>query len=147
MYQYSTDTVSANSPHCPDIRLRNVRSISEMKENGWIFHVSHSDMQLYADRCGKNSWFGFYSGNSVGSVAAHFTGSGIASLTYGNCWMDNEVSVYLNLYKMSSAYGNETKKQISFNFTAGDTLRIVEDGAIIKLHNLTVSCDGMYTVG
>ena len=136
-----------NTPHCPDIRLGNVRSGSELKENGWIFHVSHSDMQLYGDRCGKNGWFGFYSGNLVGSVAALLTGSGMAKLIYGNCWIDNEVSVYLNYYKISTAHGNETKKQISFNFTAGDTLRIEEDGAIIKLHNLTVSCDGKYTVG
>ena len=112
-----------------------------MEENGWIFYVSHSDMLLHGDICGSNGWFGFYSGTSVGSILAIFKGSGTAKLIYGNCWGDNEVAVYLNHNKISSTYGNVTK-EISFNFIYGNTLRIVEAGAIIKLHSLTISCDG-----
>ena len=122
--------------------MSNVRSTSELVENGWIVHVSHSDMLLYGDRCGNNGWFGFYSGGSIGSIAALFKGSGTAKLIYGNCWIDNEVAVYLNHNKISSAYGNETRKEMSFNFIPGDALQIVEDGAIIKLHALAISCDG-----
>ena len=137
--------ISTSVP-CPDIGLSNVKSRSAMEENGWIFHVSHSDMLLHGDMCGNNGWVGFYSGSSVGSVSAIFKESGTARLIYGNCWSDNEVSVYLNHKKISSAYGNEIEEEIAFNFISGDILRIVEDGAIIKLHSLTILCGGKYVV-
>ena len=137
----------STSRHCPDIELSNVKFRSAMEENGWIFHVSHSDMLLHGDMCGNNGWFGFYSGSYVGSISAIFKGSGRARLIYGNCWDDSEVAVYLNYKKISSAYGNETKEEISFNFIPGDTLWIVEEGAIIKLHSLIISCGGKQFVG
>ena len=137
--------ISTSRP-CPDLGLSNVKSRSAMEENGWIFHVSHSDMLLHGDICGKNGWFGFYSGTSVGSISATFQGSGTAKLIYGNCWSDREVAVYLNHKKISSAYGNETKQEISFNFIPGDQLQIEEDDPIIKLYSLTISCDGKYVV-
>ena len=99
-------------------------------------------MVLYEDICGNHGWFGFYAGSHAGNIYTIFKGSGTARLMYGNCWIDNEVAVYLNHNKISSAYGNETKKEISFNFIPGDALRIVEDGAIIKLRALAISCDG-----
>ena len=117
-----------------------------MAENGWLFHVSHSDMLLYGDICGNEGWFGFYSGSRAGSIYTIFKGSGSAVLLYGNCWNKNEVYVYLNGIKIASAYGNETKKEIAFNFISGDLIEIVEEGAIIKLHSLTISCDGTYLV-
>ena len=145
-YQHCTETVVGISTHCPDIGFSNVKFRSEMEENGWTFHVSHSDMVFHGDICGNNGWFGFYSGSSVGSISAYFKGTGTARLIYGNCWIHNDVSVYLNHNKISLAYGNETKKELYFNFISGDTLRIVEGGAIIKLYSLTISCDGKYIV-
>ena len=136
----------STSRHCPDMGLSNVKSRSTMEENGWIFHVSHSDMLLHGDICGNNGWFGFYSGTSVGSISAIFKGSGTAKLIYGNCWSDREVAVYLNRKKISSVRGNQTQLELSFNFISGDKLQIEEDGAIIKLHSLTISCDGKYVV-
>ena len=118
-----------------------------MEENGWIFHVSHSDMVLYGDICGNDGWFGFYAGSHAGSIYTTFKGSGTARLIYGNCWHKNEVSVYLNRKKISFAYGKETKKEIVFNFISGDLIQVVEKSAIIKIHSLTISCDGRYLVG
>ena len=138
--------ISTSRP-CSDIGLTNVKTRSAMEENGWIFQVSHSDMLLHGDKCGNNGWFGFYSGGSVGRIAATFRGSGTARLVYGNCWNDKEVSVYLKHKKVSSAHGNETKVETPFNFISGDNLQIMEDGGIIKLHSLTISCDGKYVVG
>ena len=129
---------------CPDMELSNVESRASMEENGWRFRVSHSDMSLHGDICGNTGWFGFYSGTSVGGIYAIFKGSGTASLIYGNCWTDNKVDVYLDHNKLSSAYGNQTKLETSFNFVSGDKLQIQEDGAIIKLHSLTISCGGKY---
>ena len=119
-------------------------SRSDLDENGWVVHVSHSDMSLHGDICGNDGWFGFYSGSRTGFIQAMFKGSGTARLLYGNCWNKNKVSVFLNNEKISSAYGKETEVEVSFNFIAGDIIRIVEDGAIIKLHSLTISCDGKY---
>ena len=137
--------ISTSRP-CSDNGLSNVTSRSALEENAWVFHVSHSDMLLHGDICGNNGWFGFYSGSRVGSICVTFKGFGTARLIYGNCWSDNEVSVYLNYNKISSAYGNMTKEEIAFNFISGDTLGIVEDGAIIKLHSLTILCDGKCVV-
>ena len=113
-----------------------------MEENGWIFHVLHSDMLLHGDICGNNSWFGFYAGSHAGSIYTTFKGSGTAELIYGNCWNKNEVSVYLNHKKISAAFEKETEKEITFDFISGDIMGIVEDGAIIKIHSLTILCDG-----
>ena len=118
-----------------------------MEENGWIFHVSHSDMTLYGDICGNDGWFGFYVGSNTGTIYTTFKGSGTARLIYGNCWNKNEVYVTINGEKISSVYGKDTKKEIVVNFISGDLIRVVEKSAIIKLHSLTISCDGMYRVG
>ena len=122
-------------------------SRSTLEENGWTFHVSHSDMVLYGDICGNDGWFGFYTGSNTGSIYATFKGFGTARLIYGNCWNKNEVYVNLNGKKVSSAYGKEAKKEIAFSFVSGDTIQFVEEGAIIKLHSLTFSCDGRNLVG
>ena len=137
-------SIDSTSMPCPDSGLSNIDSRSEMEENGWMFRVSHSNMLLYDNICGSNGWFGFYTGPHVGSVSAVFKGTGTAKLVYGNCWNDKEVAVYLNYEKMSSAHGNQTKIEIVLNFFTGDRLQIVEDGAIVKLHSLTILCDGMY---
>ena len=48
----------------------------------------------------------------------------------------------------SKILSNDTKEEISFNFISGDKLELEEDGAIIKLHSLNISCDGgKYVVG
>ena len=99
-----SDIGTSNS--CLDAELSNIESKLSMEENGWIFHVSHSDTALYSDRCGINGWFGFYAGSYVGKVSATFKESVTATLEYGNCWSDKEVDVYLNHENISSGYGN-----------------------------------------
>ena len=115
-----------------------------MEENGWMFRVSHSNMLLHQDICGNNGWYGFFSGDVVGSISAVFRGPGKAKMIYGNCWSDKEVAVHLNGKKISSALGNQSKVETVFDFNTGDKLRIEEDGAIIKIHSLTISCHGKY---
>ena len=111
-----------------------------MEKNGWIFHVSHGDQFMYASLCGDDTWFGFYAGGTIGSISTIFKRSGLAKLNFGNCWTNKKVTAYLNHRKLAYASGREVRKEISFNFTTGDTLRLEEDGGIIKINSLIISC-------
>ena len=111
-----------------------------MKEGGWIFSVTRPEHSKYANRCGADTWFGHTSGWSKGSVSAIFKGNGNATLIFGNSWSDHEVDVYLNHRKLSTAHGNEKRKEVHFKFTRGDKLRLEEAGALIKFHSLHISC-------
>ena len=112
-----------------------------MRSNGWTFLASHYDMEWSKGRCGTDGWFGLHAGHQVGSVSVQFQGSGNATLTFGNCWhaQDYSVKAFLNGNEKAEAKGNEFKT-VSFLFRKGDTLKITEDGAIIKLKSLIISC-------
>ena len=111
-----------------------------MEENGWNFHVTHWRKKTFANICGTDTWYGFYSGPGIGSVSTTFKGAGYGILRFGNCWTDNEVAVYLNNYKISSAFGKVMSKEIQFSFLPGDKLQITEDGAIVKIYSLSITC-------
>ena len=89
--------------HCPDMDLSNVVSRHAMEKSGWKFDVSHWDKNDFVDICGNDTWYGFYNSRRMGSVSAHFKGSGFGILKFGNCWADNEVRVYLNSDKIAFA--------------------------------------------
>ena len=124
--------------------LTNVESRPAMEKNGWEFQVSHWDKSEFVDICGNDTWYGFYGGNYQGSVSTNFKGSGFGILQFGNCWSNNEVAVYLNNYKIAYALGNVARKEVKFHFSPGDNLKITEDGAIIKLHSLSITCSCKY---
>ena len=48
--------------------------------------------------------------------------------------------VHLNQQKLSFASGGQTRKEVKFSFIKGDTLRLQEDGAIIKIYSLEIKC-------
>ena len=125
--------------------LTNVDSRSAMEENGWEFHVSHWDKSQFLYICGNETWYGFLRGHGRGSVSLNFKGSGFGVLKFGNCWAHSVVEVYLNSDKIAYALGNVTAKEIQFRFAPGDKLQVTEDGAIIKLHSLSITCYCKYT--
>ena len=120
--------------------LTNVVSRFAMEENGWEFRVLQWGKGEFVDICGNDTWYGFYAGYGRGTVSTIFKGRGFGILEFGNCWTHNEVEVYLNDYKISYALGNVTRKKIQFHFFPGDKLQVAEDGAIIKLHSLSITC-------
>ena len=130
---------------CSDMDLTNMSSRSVMEKNGWKFYVSPWGQKDFIDICGNDTWYGFYRGSGKGIVSTRFEGSGIGTLNFGNCWNHNEVAVYLNNYKISYAVGGMSKKEIQFRFFPGDKLQVTEDGAIIKLHSLSITCYCKYT--
>ena len=124
--------------------LTNVGSRQVMEKGAWKFDVSHWNKNEYNDMCGNDTWYGFYSGRRMGSISANFKGSGFGILKFGNCWAHNEVEVYLNYDKIAFALGNVINQEILFHFSPGDTLEVMEDTAIIKLHSLSIKCYGKY---
>ena len=80
--------------------------------------------------------------------AAAPTGSGTASLDYGNCFEGErgKVNVYLNSNLIDVAKKNTFSKKVAFDFFPNDVLLLSEtDVAIIKLNSLTLSCKGNNT--
>ena len=105
--------------------------------------MSHQDMAFLSDRCGDDTWFGKYlvPRHAAGSVKVSFKGSGNATLVFGNCWDSGGVISYLNVNTLAHAKANEFKT-VSFPFTIGDILKIIEEGiAIIKLKSFLVQCN------
>jgi len=78
-----------------------------------------------------------------GAISTILSGTGTASLNYGNCFTRSTgtVKVYLNGTAISSAFSNAPISAVTFSFTNGDVLRIEESpSAIIKMNSLAISC-------
>ena len=96
--------------------------------------------QRYYKKCGNGKfWYGFGNHWDAGSIATKLNGCGQAILTYGNCWKDHKVEIFLNGIKIDSATGMQVNKTVAFNFTDGSILKVKEDGAIIQFNDLTIS--------
>ena len=123
-----------------DKRLGDLSSQSVMIKNGWIINVLSANDPKYKNQCGMNkTWFGYTYGYPVGSVKTTFLGNGKAVLNYGNCYYKGQVKVLLNKKQISSANGNVINKEVTFNYSKGDTLIIKEvNVAIIKLNSLEI---------
>ena len=128
---------------CLDRGLSLLTSKQVMHENGWIFDVAESMPFRYTAKCSKNSWFGFTGDNPVGFVSTIFKGSGKATLNYGNCYSTGVVKVYVNNFLRSKASANVKHKMVTFEYSKGDVLKILEiNTAIIKLNSLELDCRG-----
>ena len=127
-------------PDAADVKLTNVRSKSQMKNNGWSFDTNY-DENSYVSCAIPNTWYGYkYPG--VGTVTASFTGWGTATLDYGNCLTEGKVNVYLNGVLKDVAYKNTPSKQITFDFSPNDVLLLSETYGVIKLNSLKLTCRG-----
>ena len=114
-----------------------------MQRNGWIIDVKKSMDPRYSNSCGKETWYGYSPGGSIGSVKTRFRGNGAATLNFGNCYGRGRVIVYLNDDEISRAYKNTKKMEVTFEYFQGDRLSIKEfSSAIIKLNSLTLRNQG-----
>ena len=115
-----------------------------MEKNGWIFNTTHSDISLWRNWCGEDSWFGDHDSMN-GSITTTFKGSGTATLSFGNCGPKihslHKVCVLKNGDIISEATGNALEKEIAFSFNKGDNLIIKEYYAIIKINSLDITCN------
>ena len=113
-----------------------------MEAKGWMFDITADMKSAYAKACGTDTWYGFTGGWDTGTISATFSGSGTATLDYGNCLRSGEVKVHLNGEIISTASKSTPSKQIIFGYSPGDVLSLEEDYAIIKVNSLKLSCQG-----
>ena len=79
--------VAAKScPESGDFKLTDVSSKSQMENKGWSFDINRHTPNGYKEQCAmNNTWYG-YKHPGDGKIMATFTGSGTATLDYGNCF-------------------------------------------------------------
>ena len=53
--------------------------------------------------CAEGSWIGYKSGDAIGSISSTLHGTGMASITFGNCWETGEVKLLIDGNVISSA--------------------------------------------
>lgn len=140
--QNTEQTGSNDCPATVDFQLTDLSSTSQMESNGWSFDTNYDATNWnQAEACNvHDTWYGFKSPGD-GTVTATFTGSGSATLDYGNCWTQGYVSVYLNGELKDGASPNTPSKIITFNFSPNDVLVLEETGeCVIKLNSLELGC-------
>ena len=139
--------LTATSPcmKAADLKLaEDFTSRSQMQNNGWVFDTNNDQTAQFKNTCdyNGNTYYGFkYPG--VGTVQATFVGSGIATLDYGNCHTAGNVNLYLNNVLKDVLDPNTPSKQITFNFSPSDVIKLSETGeSIIKFNSLSLACKG-----
>ena len=134
-----------------DKKLEDLSSKKVMQKNGWTINADNKPERYwngnirtdYSNQCGRETWFGYNYGPTVGWVKTTFRGNGVATLNFGNCNIKGEVIVYLNENEIAKAYNNTPKVETNFEYNKGDVLSIKEvDTAIIKLNSLKLYRQG-----
>ena len=116
----------------------------EQSVSGWIFDLNYgpwnrdpSDL-AWLETCSGSPWFGWKKGQSVGSVKTTLYGSGHASLTFGNCWTEGTVNLYIDGTIIASA-GPTSMKTATFDYSNSNELKLDEDIGIIRFEDFKVS--------
>ena len=124
-----------------DNALSNISQSQPLAASGWITDSTSLNHANYRSTCdfGK-TWYGFIGGDPVGSIWTTFQGTGTATLSFGNCIAHGTVKVFLNEKEIAEATLLQ-RKEISFDYSVGDVLKIGEyDTAIWKLYSFSVQC-------
>ena len=134
-----------------------------MIRNGWIIDVDYSNgedtvevektVETNCLQSAYGQFYGYKKGESVGSIAATFKGSGKGILKYNNCNNTGQVLVYLNGLVIDKrdmvSFGEYSSglSGMSFQFRKGDFLEIKEQNmAIIQLESLIILNGGNYLI-
>ena len=136
---------------CMDDKLSNLVSRIDMEKNGWNT-TNMNNFDGNDETCCKErectypqctvprqcTFYGSLGGNDIGSISTIFKGSGKAILSYGNCYPEGNVLVFLNDKELDRTSSLESQKAVSFRFRKGDVLKIEEDLAVIKLYSFVL---------
>ena len=113
-----------------------------MRDNGWVFNVSHDVDDTFALQCSKATWFGFRRNNDTSTVTATFWNSRTAILNFGNCGELNSYSrviVKIDNNQIGISENQTKSQEIAFAYSKGNILNITGIGtAIIQLNSLEV---------
>ena len=137
LYLFSVGAGGGVGGTCVDSGLENVANREAMKTGGW--NVDGCPDESYASYCNNPNTFWCYDyGSAVGYVEATFSGSGKATLDYGNCF-SGVTKVYLNDVEIDTVNGQKSKI-ITFDYNCGDTLKLTEEGSsILKINSLNLA--------
>ena len=114
----------------------------EKSISGWTFDLGYGPFNTEIAGC--SPWFGYKSGQQVGSIKTTLSGSGgQASLTFGNCWTSGTVNLYLDGTIIASAHP-KSMKTATFDFSNGNELKLDEiNTGIIRFEDFKISnCEG-----
>ena len=117
-----------------------------MKSNGWVFSKSmrHKPIESKEICNDGDTWYG--SGNaSFASLTATFSGTGMATLSFGNCNKKGMVTLVksdqLGKGFVEAAEGNNPSREISFEYSSNQFIKLKSSSnAAIKLNFLQIHC-------
>ena len=114
----------------------------EKSVSGWTFDLGYGPFNTEIAGC--SPWFGYKSGQPVGSIKTTLSGSGgQASLTFGNCWSGGTVNLYVDGIIIASA-GPKSTKTVTFEYSNGNELKLDEvNTAVISFKDFKIhNCEG-----
>ena len=93
--------------------------------------------------CQSDMFHAYSNGNDVGTASVVLSGSGTATLIYGNCWNAGVTNVYLNGVQLGSAAPETNSQELNFDFVNGDLLEVKDEegNAVMSIASLTI-CQG-----
>ena len=130
-------------------------SIDDLTSKGWIFssNIESGNWQAVYDRCGNDALIFWGTKEKSGSVMATFSGTGSATLEYGNCGLQGTVTVSLNNNVIHTAGknskdpkdpNNSFSNKIYFSFSPNDVLKLEDtDAGAIRIISLDLRCQGI----
>ena len=119
-----------------------------MEEHGWDLDALDKDNRLMLTKHACRSQLEFLKSNkwtveqwSTSAISTSFWGTGQATLTFGNCYNEGEITILLDDTEIAKSKRNEYKSKVTFNVEDGSTLTIrTDDKAIIRLFQLDLTC-------
>ena len=116
-----------------------------MIDAGWDLNVDQDNTKYVSD-CGSSTFWGYRKNRRIGTVRASFSGSGTATLKFGQCYRHAPAltNVYLNDAQIISAAKKDGEVTVRFDYNPGDTLKLEEiNTGIIKISSLSLTCKGL----
>ena len=133
---------------CAHQGISDFSSSMAMEEHGWDLTAINKDTRLVLTQsaCEKrlnilesHSWM--VQQWSATMISTEFWGVGAATLEFGNCNNEGEVTVLLDDGEIAKSKLNEDMSNVTFNVDEGSILTIrADDKAIIRLFSLELKC-------
>ena len=107
---------------------------------GLVVDCDYGSWSYFINTC--SNWYCWKDNEPVGSIETTLFGNGRGRVDFGNCWTTGVVRLFLNGTEIASASSNSPSNVVEFDFTSGQTLKLVEESiGIIQFNHFEVlSC-------
>ena len=131
-----------------DLQLTDFSSKAAMENEGWVFGWNDQNVfapgDAYCSGVPATSYCGFtYPNELIISYTFRDGENGVATLGYGQSWDSGYVTVSINNVVIDSR-NTRGASEITFDYNAGDVLRIIEFESVINIHGLSMKPKGMH---